>query len=97
MAQAPRFSLDYREKRGRKAYDINARIRDKDAKNPTGSIRTVHLSRSELRKHLSFLIAHGLIVFGKDGKRGIYRATEKGRQYFDVCGNLISALDIRPE
>lgn len=98
MAPLLEFSLEpYRRKRSRNAYDIYAEILQNEGENLTGYIRKIHLTYSELRKHLVFLREHGLITTRIDREREIFSVTDRGRQYLEVYGRLASILGTRHE
>jgi predicted transcriptional regulator len=98
MAPLLGFSLEpYRRKRSRNAYDIYAEILQDEGESLTGYIRRIHLTHSELRKHLTFLREHGLITADADQGRETFSLTEKGRQYLEIYEKLASVLGGRPE
>jgi predicted transcriptional regulator len=78
--------------RTRNAYDIYDEIIRNEAVGVRDLVKKVHISTSELKKHLAFLKEHGLLSERVEGRSKLYFPTDKGHDYVEAYSKLLRTI-----
>jgi predicted transcriptional regulator len=93
MAAALGFQRKFeRAERTRNSYDIYAEIIRNEAVTMRDLLKKVHISTSELKKHLAFLKEHGLLSERVEGKSRLYFPTDKGHDYVEAYSKMRTTM-----